>query len=817
MAVVIQIDGYDPIGGLPVTLRAASHDDPRVCHLGEMLWWPAIAKLPTLRYDLFDGSFSAQITSPTSSLSLQTEQWPDFGRYALANARIQLWTGELGAAWAAWTQRVDGRISSQPQLAAGVASIDFGVDDSWLDAALLATYAGTTGIEGPADLKGQAKPLALGAPRYVSGKLIDSVNSVFQISAYGAIKGVEAALEKLARFDPPVGDRAGYAELVAAAIPAGKWATARAAGLVRFGAPPSGTISFLVQGDVAGTDGWARRPGQLIRRLATLSGGAGRIDDVSLNALDVARPYNLSIYVDEQTTARDLIQRLAASVNAVAGVSWLGKLFVLPVGLAPSRVTLSADGSTLPPVRSVEQIENAAPWQKLAIGAERAWTVHALADIAFTATLVDVGAYNAVTTYREGNIVSLPNGSRWLYVNTAAAAGHVPGNDAAFWKELNPPIGAGDITYDDGTPLEDLKPAEPGATAGAPAGTKVAGRPAEEIVASVDINVQALLAAILNGDELNQALQAMASVNGQPVSIAFLDFKGQQLGVNDANAYKFSLLGAQAPDGTAFVLDATKVMVAPGKSLAQFMTEVSAAQGDTSATVQLLMEALVNDGSAYSKAILRTDADGVFGAFAITADGAQRLSRISMVADELEFVDRNGGGSPIKALYYADGVWQLADNLYVRNLFADTVTTKHIKADNITGILSMSFPDLAIVAAESTVAEATFQVGDAVDGKATVDINFVQDSSAHEDTAATIRAYVDTGSGYQLVRQTNQGIVVKGASAYWILPVGFRIPIMASGKVSVKVTAQGYSGLQGSYTSGSRATNILMSIFQGSR
>ncbi len=465
MPVVVQIDAYDPVGGLPVTLRAGSLDEPGVCHLGDMLWWPALSKLPTLRYDLFDGSFAAQITAPTSSLTLQIEQWPDFGRYALANARIRLWTGAAGTDWSAWTLRFDGRVSAQPKVAGAAASVDFGVDDSWLDAALLTTYAGTTGIEGSAELKGQAKPLALGAPRYVPGKLIDSINSVFQISAYGAIGGVEAALEKLARFSAPVGDRPSYASLVAADIPAGRWATCRASGLVRFGAPPEGLITFLAQGDIAGSDGWARTPGKLIRRLATLSGGAGKIDDASLNALDAARPYNLSLYVEEQTTARELIQRIAAGCNAVAGVSWTGKLFVLPIELGRASLTLSADGSTLPPVRSVEQIAIQAPWRKLAIGAERTWTVHALSDIAFTAALVDVGAYDAETTYREGNIVSLPDGSRWLYIGTTPAAGRRPSvADADHWSSLNPATKAGDIAYDDGRTLEDLKPAEPGAT-----------------------------------------------------------------------------------------------------------------------------------------------------------------------------------------------------------------------------------------------------------------------------------------------------------------------------------------------------------------
>lgn len=439
LAVLAQIDGYDPMADAAVTLRACSVDDVSVCHLGAATWWPSLSKLPVLRYDLFDGAFEGQITAPSSSLSMQTEPWPDFGRYALADARVRIWTGEVGADVLSYTLRFDGRTTAQPSVKDGVASVDFAADDKWLDAALLSTYAGTTGAEGTADLKGQVKPLALGAPRYVAGKLIDAVNSVFQISSYGAMQGVDVAMEKLARFGTATADYAGYSALVAASVPAGRWATARAVGMARLGAPPVGQISFLVSGDAAGPDGWARKPGQIVRRLALLSGGVDKIDDASLDAIDVARPYDISLYLDEQATARDKVQGIAASVNAVAGVSWLGKLFIAPVEIGSPALTLAADGSSLPPVASVEQIDIAAPYAKLAITAERAWTVHALADVAFTATLIDMGAYAAGTTYREGNIVQ-DQDSSWVYINPVPSSGNappaLPTTSNAYWKAL---------------------------------------------------------------------------------------------------------------------------------------------------------------------------------------------------------------------------------------------------------------------------------------------------------------------------------------------------------------------------------------------
>lgn len=455
VAVLIQIDGYDPVAGAPVTLRAASHDDDRLCHLNGVVWWPQLGQLPTLSYDLFDGAFGGKITTPQSELSLAFEAWPNLPRYMLADARIQIWTGKLGAAWAAFTKRFDGRVLAQPAISNGLASLGFAVDDRWLDAPLLALYAGTGGVEGEAALKGQPKPLAIGAPRYAAGLMIDSVNSVVQLSGYGAIQAVDYALDRLVRFGASVGNFASYAALIAATIPAGSWGTCLAAGLARHGAPPEGTLSYLLKGDAAGPDGWVRLPGQVIKRIAILSGGDGRIGETSLDALDAARPWPLSIYVGEQTTARELIQRIAASVNAVAGVDWLGNLFVVPVptDFGAPELVLDASGSAVPPVSSVEQMVIDAPFWRLAIGAQPTWQVHPLSDVGFTAVLVDRGLYDPAETYREGHIVNLSDGSRWLYTATAPSSGNAPGYESDYWSLLSPaivPIGP------DGSPLASL-------------------------------------------------------------------------------------------------------------------------------------------------------------------------------------------------------------------------------------------------------------------------------------------------------------------------------------------------------------------------
>lgn len=434
MEVLLQIDAYDPVAAAAVTLYAASRDSDQMCHLNGQTWFPVIARLPVLRYDLFDGSFGRRIDAPSSGVQISTEPWPNFARYAFADARVRLWTGNVGDAWGSWTLRFDGRCTAQPRVSDSIAELYFAVDDRWLDTPLLSTYAGTGGAEGAAAQKGMAKPLALGAPRFVSGVLIDQTNNVVQLSSVGLIEDVEVAFEGLSRFSASVGDYASYAALVAATIPAGRWATAKAVGMVRHGAPLAGKPAYHVKGDKAGPDAWARKPGQLIRRIALLSGGSGKISDASLNALDVARPWNVSLYVDQQTTARELIQRIAASVNAVAGVSWLGQLFVVPIGIGTPSATLAADGSALPPIGSPQQIDVAAPWWRLAQQSEISWGVHSLAEVQFTAELIDLGQYSDATTYREGNIVFQPSdGNSYIYTSTTPSSGNSPPN-GAYWS-----------------------------------------------------------------------------------------------------------------------------------------------------------------------------------------------------------------------------------------------------------------------------------------------------------------------------------------------------------------------------------------------
>jgi len=463
-AYLAQIDGWS--GSLATTVRIASHSDDRLCHLNGAQWTPAIAQLPTLRYDLFDGDFESKIVAPTGEIRVQVDSVPSLPALSLHDARIRIWWGELGAPWAGFSPLFDGRIKDQPAVTDGVAALSIGCDDSWLDELLLGTYAGTGNAEGSADLKGNVKPLAIGAPRFCTGTLIDATNWIYQLSSY-LIEDIELAFDQLNRFGAPAADYPTFAALKAATIASGSWATCRAGGYVRLGAKPEGLVTFHVKGDKAGSRGWVRRPGSIIHRIAEIKGQLSRVNASSLDALDSACPWNLSRAVTAQTTARDLIVAIAQSVNAIPVMDWLGTLHVLPVTIGATGGTLAADGSSLPPVASVAQLTSSAPYWRVAQKAAVTQRVHTASEIAFDASIVPVGLYDAGTVYRQGNIVELADKSSWLYVNATPASGHAPPSwpttSNAWWSNYSAPVSATTITYGDGTPLENLKPAEGGA------------------------------------------------------------------------------------------------------------------------------------------------------------------------------------------------------------------------------------------------------------------------------------------------------------------------------------------------------------------
>lgn len=808
---LIQIDAWD--GANPYPVRMASHDDERLCHLDDKTWWPVIARLPTLRYDFFDGGFDAgSITSPSGDVEAAIEAIPSLPALAIHDARIRIWGGMLGDAFNAFTLKFDGRVKEQPTVDAGSMSISFGADDGWLDEPLLSTYAGTGGAEGGPDLEGQVKQLALGAPRFASATLVDAVDNIYQLSGYGPIGGVEVAFERLNRFGPSVGNAANFASLKASTVPRGQWATCLSQGFVKFGAPPEGMLCFHLNGDVTG--GWSRLPGDLIRRVADIRGHGDRVATGDVATLNGARPWPMSMLVTAQTTARDLIQKIAMSVNAVAYVDWLGMLRLAQLGIGAPTVTLAADGSSLPPVSDVRQVAVSAPYWKIAQGAAVTWQVHGLNDIAFSAPLNPRGPYDPEEVYREGDMVTLPNGSQWLFVGALSAAGSTPALGNSDWFQLSDAITASNITYDDGQTVEALKPAEAGATKGAPEGTYVAGTPAVQIISDLMLNGLNWHDLSILTEGRDALMLARTTLDGKEIKTVITEFKGEYHDGQTAIAETFSLLGAKTENGDGFVFNLNSVKISPTQSFAQYLQSVSARFGEIEGTVTDLRTVLVEaGGGVVAKAVFALNVNGHVVGTVQTNNG--QLGEITFVYDRARFLRPDG---TLMWGYDETANVIVMPNVRVNTLEAQTVKTASIAPGQVTGLWSASYPDVLVSGGEVTLAEMTnYVVGDATDGKALLELQFTQDGTINIDTAMRLRCYMDFGSGYQLIRDVPQGIGVSSGNARWILNSGFKLPIVVNGPVNIKITAAPYAIPGGGTSSSSYARNILIMIFEGFR
>jgi hypothetical protein len=461
MHILAELTPLNKTSGARPLLRAASAQDRFLTRSGGQRWWPSMSRKPVISTQLFDGDFSSDVEVGSAAFTIRLSQLENLDgatrAYLWAGGGVTLYALPEGAEVADITpyKLFNGKVSrfsadgDALSLTADVDTAPFEKNVLYLE------YAGTTGIEGGADLKGRLKPWILGAAKNVEPVKINQVDNVYQFSAYGPIDAVTALYERGASLGASVGDFATYAALLAATIPSGRWATCLASGLIRLGAPAYGVITGDVNGDKLGGT-FVRRSGAIITRVATGAGvSSGLLDATSLAALDTAVPRNINVVITDQMTVLDFARMLAKPCNAQAGISLLGKLYVTRIGIGSPALTLDAQGRRLPGVVRASESEVSPPYKRIMMGANRSWRVHTFDEIASNVNLIDRGQYDPAETYREGNIVSLTDASRWVFVGATPLAGSTPTDANVNWQRMTDAI--------TGIPGADGAPGAPGA------------------------------------------------------------------------------------------------------------------------------------------------------------------------------------------------------------------------------------------------------------------------------------------------------------------------------------------------------------------
>jgi hypothetical protein len=468
MTTLAILNPIDPGTNARVTIRVCSSQDPAVTGAAGQRWIPAMSVQPILSMSFFDGDFSSSVTPAQARIALRLDvlqaigSFPRAARYDWSGAFVSLYRLVSGSLVLLAEMQVRSFASED-----GVLGLDLAVDDAPVRANVLFNeYAGTTGAEGAADLKGRPKPWAFGRCLNVEPVAINQIDSVFQVSGYGAVSAISAVYERGASFGASTGDFATYAALVAATIPPGRWATCLAQGMFRLGAPPAGVITCDVDGDT--TSGFLRRTGAVVKEIARRLSLSAKVNAASFDALDAAVARNVNFYITDQITLIDFVQQVVAPCNAVAAINLDGRLIAPRVALGSTEaMTLDAQGRQMPPVLGMARQNTSPPYKRIRMGAARSWRVHTFEEIAFFADLIDRGAYDAAETYREGNLIELSDKSRWVYINPTASSGNAPPTwptaSNSFWENIAPPLAPADIGL------------EAGATRNVPRGTYNAG------------------------------------------------------------------------------------------------------------------------------------------------------------------------------------------------------------------------------------------------------------------------------------------------------------------------------------------------------
>ncbi len=448
-----ELSPLDPVGGTRTTLRATNANIASETGLNDEIWRPAISEEAQISIRLFEGAFSASAEPGTGRMVLEIDQLEALNanvrRFVWAGSPIKLYAGAIGDGWPR-TQVFEGIVGRQHRAEGNRLTLPIEPNaEPFLADILTETYAGTGDEEGGEDLKERPKPWLLGRCFNVEPVLINTVDSVFHFSAYGAIEAVTTLYENGSDFGASIGDYADYAALVAASIPEGRWATCLAEGMVRLGAPQAGVITGDVDGDSVASN-WLDKTGEIITRVATNAGAISQVDTASLTALDTALSGfpsggQIGVYISEQETLLEFANRMAAPCNAQAGVSWLGKLFVSRIGINAASITLDAQQRQMPRVTQSVELGVSPPFSQIEMGYAKNWRVQSKSEIAYAAELIERGLYDAAETYREGNIVTTDDNARWVYINTVAGSGNAPPTwpttSNAYWANLTKPVG----------------------------------------------------------------------------------------------------------------------------------------------------------------------------------------------------------------------------------------------------------------------------------------------------------------------------------------------------------------------------------------
>lgn len=459
--VLALVQPYSPADAARIDVRVGSGAEPSALGLGGVQWEPAINRRPRIAQDLMSVDLDGSFKLATADLGIDLKQL-----IGIPSTKALIWVGAPITIWRVTTLDDAAKVvefsgvvkSAPPDTEANTITLNCEVNKKQLERGILTgEFSGGGGIGGDAGKRGTLKPAGWGICENLEPVWFDETNNIGMLDGYLNMLSAQGLYEGRSSMGASVGDYASYAALLAAittgAIPPGRWGTSITDGLVGLGAPPVGVITCDA---TFGTN----RPGALMQSwMSRIAVPGGSIEASAFSALDTAVARDVRYHTREQQNVDELIERLAKSCNTTPLVLSSGLISVTRAPVGSSIATIRRDAQTQPAPTAWRTLDPIDPVYKIIFRSQQPGRVFSMDEVNYVDDIVDRGLYDGGTTYRQGNLVWMVDGSQWLYINPTPSAGNSPpstGTSDSFWQQTVPPTtiaaGAGAFTLvPDGT------------------------------------------------------------------------------------------------------------------------------------------------------------------------------------------------------------------------------------------------------------------------------------------------------------------------------------------------------------------------------
>jgi hypothetical protein len=301
--------------------------------------------------DSFETGLGSRVLPVVSGLTLHIDRGEQdlIVKRAWDGRPITVYRGPVGASFASFTPIVVAT-TDQPTFDSGNITVPMRDHSRHFDRPVLtAKYAGTGGLEGPADLTDVKKPRLVGYARQFEPVLIDPALMIYQVSD-GGFDALDFGVEERGKAFTTVAT----SNVLTWAPVSGSVGFHSAGGYFRLGSKDQGVITAHARIGLYDTHGAATV--WILQQLLDFA-FQPPIDFAALIALDVAVPGQMGMYLrDGEETLSSVLDRIAQSAGAWWGMTATGTFTMGQWAWATPTKTLTEGRQIVTPIKS-ERVE----------------------------------------------------------------------------------------------------------------------------------------------------------------------------------------------------------------------------------------------------------------------------------------------------------------------------------------------------------------------------------------------------------------------------------------------------------------------------